>query len=166
MARTQIRLYDESLFELVPMLLGEWVVELQPAATKNQILSLRIRIGNLPWHHSTHKWFLIKTQNILCDKLRIFSESCDHCSRELTEDGCTAFGKVFHKECFRCHGCKKRLDGKFFSKDDNAYCAKCFKVRKDCECSKMCAKNNFSPVMSRAVLCVQTEDIRGLCRQQ
>ena len=55
-------------------------------------------------------------------------ETCDHCSRELTEDGCTAFGKVFHKECFRCHGCKKRLDGKFFSKDDNAYCAKCHKV--------------------------------------
>ena len=46
----------------------------------------------------------------------------------MTEDGCTAFGKVFHKECFRCHGCKKRLDGKFYSKDDNAYCAKCFKV--------------------------------------
>merc|ERR1719412_388049 len=55
------------------------------------------------------------------------SKNCDHCNRELTEDGCTAFGKVFHKECFRCHGCKKRLDGKFYSKDDNAYCAKCFK---------------------------------------
>ena len=55
-------------------------------------------------------------------------ESCDHCGRELTEDGCTAFGKVFHKECFRCHGCKKRLDGKFFSKDEHAYCAKCHKV--------------------------------------
>jgi len=59
------------------------------------------------------------------------NKSCDHCNRELTEDGCTAFGKVFHKECFRCHGCKKRLDGKFFSKDDNAYCAKCHKSNQE-----------------------------------
>ena len=71
--------------------------------------------------------------------------------RDLTEEGCTAFGKVwggrrrrsksgsdrsqadylaqvFHKECFRCHGCKKKLDGKFHSKDDQPYCTKCYKV--------------------------------------
>jgi hypothetical protein len=62
------------------------------------------------------------------------ARSCDHCKRDLTDDGCTAFGKVFHKECFRCHGCKKKLDGKFFSKDDNAYCAKCHKASQE-QCS-------------------------------
>jgi len=62
------------------------------------------------------------------------TRSCDHCKRDLTDDGCTAFGKVFHKDCFRCHGCKKKLDGKFFSKDDNAYCAKCHKANQE-QCS-------------------------------
>lgn len=76
------------------------------------------------------------------------SKQCDHCKRDLTEEGCTAFGKVFHKECFRCHGCRKKLDGKFHAKDDQAYCAKCFKASQEqcCVCRQKivgdCVVNN------------------------
>ena len=39
-------------------------------------------------------------------------------------EGCTAFGKVYHKECFKCCVCKKRIDGKFFEKNGKPYCEK------------------------------------------
>ena len=75
-ARVEIRLLNESLLRNCSHVVG-WVggsaacwptaAAAQPA-TKNQIMSLRIRIGNLPWHHLTHKWFLINTQNIPTDK--------------------------------------------------------------------------------------------------
>jgi len=53
------------------------------------------------------------------------SRNCDSCGKVLTEDGHFALGKVFHKECFKCHGCHKKLDGKFFTKDDKPFCRKC-----------------------------------------
>ena len=85
---------------------------------------------------------------MFCNSPPFFAEQCDHCKRDLTEEGCTAFGKVFHKECFRCHGCKKKLDGKFHSKDENAYCTKCFKSTQEqcCVCKEKivgdCVVNN------------------------
>ena len=98
----------------------------------------------------------------------LFPESCDHCKRELTEDGCTAFGKVFHKECFRCHGCKKKLDGKFFSKDEHAYCAKCHKSSQEqCTVCKQkivgdCVVNNNTYYHPECMRCHVCEDkLRG-----
>ena len=98
----------------------------------------------------------------------LFPESCDHCKRELTEDGCTAFGKVFHKECFRCHGCKKKLDGKFFSKDENAYCAKCHKSSQEqCTVCKQkivgdCVVNNNTYYHPECMKCYHCDDkLRG-----
>ena len=96
------------------------------------------------------------------------SESCDHCKRELTEDGCTAFGKVFHKECFRCHGCKKKLDGKFFSKDEKAYCANCHKSNQEtCTVCKQkivgdCVVNNNTYYHPECMKCYHCDDkLRG-----
>lgn len=96
------------------------------------------------------------------------SKSCDHCKRELTEDGCTAFGKVFHKECFRCHGCKKKLDGKFFSKDEKAYCANCHKSNQEtCTVCKQkivgdCVVNNKTYYHPECMKCHHCDDkLRG-----
>jgi hypothetical protein len=47
----------------------------------------------------------------------------------VTLEGCTAFGKVYHKECFKCCVCKKKIDGKFFEKNGKPYCSKDFEVR-------------------------------------
>ena len=46
----------------------------------------------------------------------------------IKEDGCTAFGKVYHKECFKCCVCKRRIDGKFFQKNGKPYCEKDYAV--------------------------------------
>ena len=46
----------------------------------------------------------------------------------MTVEGCTAFGKVYHKECFKCCVCRKRIDGKFFEKNGKPYCSKDFEV--------------------------------------
>lgn len=76
------------------------------------------------------------------------TRNCDACILPLTEDGCTAFGKVFHKECFRCKGCTKKLDGKFFTKDDSPFCSKCYKSATEqcCVCKQKivgdCIENN------------------------
>ena len=50
--------------------------------------------------------------------------------KPVTMEGCTAFGKVYHKECFKCCVCKKRIDGKFFEKNGKPYCAKDYEVRR------------------------------------
>jgi len=93
---------------------------------------------------------------------------CDHCQTALTDDGCTAFGKVFHKECFRCTNCKKKLDGKFFSKDEKAYCAKCYKEGQEqcCVCKLKivgdCVVNNntfYHPECMKCHIC--DDPLRG-----
>jgi len=96
------------------------------------------------------------------------TRSCDHCSRELTDDGCTAFGKVFHKECFRCHGCKKKLDGKFFSKDEKAFCGACYKAGQEqcCVCKTKitgdCVVNNNTYYHPHCMRCYVCDDpLRG-----
>lgn len=54
--------------------------------------------------------------------------NCGACNRPINEDGCTAFGKVYHKACFKCAVCKQRIAGKFFEIDGKPYCAKDFQV--------------------------------------
>lgn len=58
---------------------------------------------------------------------------CGMCKRPIQEDGCTAFGLVYHKECFKCCVCKKRIDGKFFERNGKPYCAKDYeKITEEC----------------------------------
>ena len=54
----------------------------------------------------------------------IFPGKCGVCKKAVGMEGCTAFGKVYHKECFKCCVCKKRIDGKFFEKNGKPYCEK------------------------------------------
>ena len=53
---------------------------------------------------------------------------CGMCMKPVTVEGCTAFGKVYHKECFKCGNCRRRIDGKFFQRNDKPYCEKCYAV--------------------------------------
>jgi len=58
---------------------------------------------------------------------------CGMCAKPVTVEGCTAFGKVYHKECFKCCVCKKRIDGKFFQKNGKPYCEKDYaKIVEEC----------------------------------
>ena len=55
------------------------------------------------------------------------------CMKPVTVEGCTAFGKVYHKECFKCCVCKRRIDGKFFQKNGKPYCEKDYaKIVEEC----------------------------------
>ena len=64
---------------------------------------------------------------------------CGMCQKPIVGvDGCTAFGKVYHKECFKCCVCKKRIDGKFFEKGGKPYCAKDWEVSVQLEFASFC----------------------------
>ena len=69
---------------------------------------------------------------------------CGTCAKPVTVEGCTAFGKVYHKECFKCCVCRKRIDGKFFEKNGKPYCSKDYEVTPDpkllylLECDRHC----------------------------
>ena len=39
-----------------------------------------------------------------------------------------ANGQLFHQDCFKCHNCKVKLEGKFFTKEKKPFCQDCFKV--------------------------------------
>jgi hypothetical protein len=56
---------------------------------------------------------------------------CPTCNKSIQEDGCTAFGKVYHKACFKCFVCKQKIQGKFFEKDGKPYCAKDYQKSMD-----------------------------------
>ena len=55
--------------------------------------------------------------------------NCGICNKVVTDEGCTAFGKFYHKECFKCGGCRQKINGKFFERSGKPYCQKCFMVR-------------------------------------
>eukprot|EP00095_Tigriopus_kingsejongensis_P007736 maker-scaffold200_size264178-snap-gene-1.16 protein:Tk07736 transcript:maker-scaffold200_size264178-snap-gene-1.16-mRNA-1 annotation:"lipoma-preferred partner homolog isoform x4" len=52
--------------------------------------------------------------------------ACGVCGKGINEDGCTAFGKFYHKNCFKCTVCRQKITGKFFEKAGKPYCAKDF----------------------------------------
>ena len=70
----------------------------------------------------------ISNQKPFC-QFHTISGVCGICRKPVGMEGCTAFGKVYHKECFKCCGCKKRIDGKFFERNGKPYCEKCYSVR-------------------------------------
>jgi hypothetical protein len=58
------------------------------------------------------------------------AEKCTRCSKPLVSDGIQALGKPWHKECFVCSACSKKLVGKdgkarFIAQDGNAVCHNC-----------------------------------------
>ena len=59
----------------------------------------------------------------------MISGKCGACNKPIQEDGCTAFGKVYHKACFKCHACKQKIQGKFFERGGKPYCEKDYMVR-------------------------------------
>jgi len=52
---------------------------------------------------------------------------CFSCSEEVESGGCTALGRTYHQECFRCFNCKTVIDGKFFTEEDQPFCGNCSK---------------------------------------
>ena len=77
-------------------------------------------------------------------------------------EGCTAFGKVYHKECFKCSSCRRKIDGKFFERSDKPYCDKCYaKITEICvECKQPikgdcieAGKNFYHPRCMRCFVC-------------
>ena len=54
--------------------------------------------------------------------------NCGICKKLITDEGMTAFGKFYHKDCFKCCVCKQKISGKFFERGGKPYCAKDFAV--------------------------------------
>jgi len=63
---------------------------------------------------------------------------CHVCSEEVQSGGCKALGKTFHIDCFKCTNCKKQLEEKFFSMEEQPLCEACYKIEdKTCDiCEK------------------------------
>lgn len=87
---------------------------------------------------------------------------CGVCKKAVGMEGCTAFGKVYHKECFKCCVCKKRIDGKFFEKNGKPYCEKDWaKVTEECCVCKQPIKGDciesgkkfYHPLCMRCFVC-------------
>ena len=73
--------------------------------------------------------YISKTWWFYCDLYRfIWLGNCGICNKLVTDEGCTAFGKFYHKECFKCCVCKQKISGKFFERGGKPYCARDFAV--------------------------------------
>ena len=69
------------------------------------------------------KFSLTYVPNFFC-----IAGKCEICNKTVTDEGCTAFGKVYHKECFKCCKCRQKIQGKFFERGGKPYCPKCYAV--------------------------------------
>ena len=44
----------------------------------------------------------------------------------MNSEGCSALGRVYHQECFKCSTCKQNLGERFFSTGQEPSCEDCF----------------------------------------
>jgi len=72
------------------------------------------------------------------------SKKCAGCSKPLKEDGFFALGELYHKSCFRCKFCKKRLGEKFFVKAGGASCAECFNTTRCFVCKQIITEGHIT----------------------
>nr|XP_020853977.1 four and a half LIM domains protein 5 isoform X2 [Phascolarctos cinereus] len=56
-----------------------------------------------------------------------FAPYCKSCKKVVSVGGMTFHNKPWHKDCFLCSRCKKKLYGEnFFSRDDDPFCQDCY----------------------------------------
>ncbi|KAM4040768.1 four and a half LIM domains protein 5 isoform 1-T2 [Anomaloglossus baeobatrachus] len=75
------------------------------------------------------KSFVPKHSSLYCVACyeKDFAQHCAACKKGITKDGISFEEQPFHRECFLCTGCKKKLAGeKITSQDDMPYCMDCF----------------------------------------
>ncbi|XP_059079452.1 LIM domain-containing protein 1-like isoform X2 [Tigriopus californicus] len=94
--------------------------------------------------------------------------ACGVCGKAINEDGCTAFGKFYHKTCFKCTVCRQKITGKFFEKNGKPYCAKDFQqLQESCTVCKLPIKGDsvvsndkpFHPECMKCFIC--GDSLRG-----
>jgi len=94
--------------------------------------------------------------------------NCGICKKLITDEGMTAFGKFYHKDCFKCCVCKQKISGKFFERGGKPYCAKDFAKLQDecCICKQKIkgdaielAKKHYHPECCKCQMCGET--VRG-----
>ena len=108
----------------------------QPISASSQY----IRVGSSDFHTdhfvcsvcsvslNGNKKFFSKKGRLYCQKdyEQQFCDTCRQCKQKITSGSVIrACGGMYHPEHFRCATCSVRLEGKYFSRDDNKpYCAK------------------------------------------
>jgi len=55
------------------------------------------------------------------------SGECAACCEVVESGGCTANGKTYHLQCFKCTNCSNILQDKFFTAEDLPMCENCYK---------------------------------------
>jgi len=79
-------------------------------------------------------------------KVVTHTKKCSACHQALSDDGVFALGKLFHKSCFRCKNCKKKLGQRFFTLQGSPSCANCYKAGKEvcAECGDKISDDHIS----------------------
>ena len=65
----------------------------------------------------------------------------------MNSEGCSALGRVYHQECFKCSTCKQHLGERFFTTGQEPSCEDCFQELHCPKCG-ICDK----PVSSEGVV--------------
>jgi len=87
---------------------------------------------------------LAKLTNNRPTKVIESSKKCAGCSKPLKEDGFFALGELYHKSCFRCKFCKKRLGEKFYVKQNGPCCPDCYNTTRCAVCSQIITEGHVT----------------------
>ena len=54
--------------------------------------------------------------------------SCSACLKSVGSTGVSAGGRTYHRDCFKCQGCRAVLTLKFYINQSQPFCESCYKV--------------------------------------
>jgi len=83
--------------------------------------------------------FFVKDNKAYCENCykTSFLPKCSRCSKEIEGKYLKALNQDFHESCFNCHKCNQSFsDGKFYEKDNKAYCHQHYNELYGFKCSK------------------------------
>lgn len=122
---------------------GSSLSSLSPDDERPKSISSRYSQSSLQQNQRLNKDNLAKLKN-RPTKVIESSKKCAGCSKPLKEDGFFALGQLYHKNCFRCKFCKKRLGEKFFVKAGAGCCGECYSTTRCAVCKEVITEGHVT----------------------
>jgi len=113
----------------------------RPITSRSRTSQQRSNLSNQQRINSNN---LAKLTNNRPTKVIESSKKCAGCSKPLKEDGFFALGELYHKSCFRCKFCKKRLGEKFYVKQNGPCCPDCYNTTRCAVCSQIITEGHVT----------------------